>query len=173
MKVVTFSHVSADVWEPAGQCGGRCGCCSASTQASTWHCLTVEVKGFTQRVPLHVPPRAPPALIAMAAQWRTSRRPQLLCTNIAALLIRWGECRLNLHSTCKVESDVKRPRACVTVSGPSTGFQHSDHNFFNKSVHISGSPCVFPFVYSGKVYTECAEWVHGGEDEGKFWCSTK
>ena len=61
----------------------------------------------------------------------------------------------------------------MTVSGPSTGFQHSDHNFFNKSVHISGSPCVFPFVYSGKVYTECAEWVHGGEDEGKFWCSTK
>merc|ERR1711936_245579 len=48
VKVVTFSHVSADVCEPAGQCGGRCGCCSASTQASTccsaptqastWHC---------------------------------------------------------------------------------------------------------------------------------------
>jgi len=42
------------------------------------------------------------------------------------------------------------------VSGPSTG-----------------RACVFPFTYSGKVYTECAKWIHGETEEGEFWCSTK
>merc|ERR1712038_1011977 len=66
---------------------------------------------------------------------------------------KWGECRLHSPSTCKVETEEKR---CLTVSGPRTG-----------------APCIFPFVYSGKVYKQCAEWVHGGENEGKFWCSTR
>ena len=44
--------------------------------------------------------------------------------------------------------------SCVTVSGP-----------------MAGQPCVFPFRYSGRVYTECAEWVFGGQ-RGP-WCSTR
>ena len=44
--------------------------------------------------------------------------------------------------------------SCVTVSGPT-----------------AGQPCVFPFRYSGRVYTECADWVFGGQ-RGP-WCSTR
>merc|ERR1712113_278832 len=69
------------------------------------------------------------------------------------VLNKWGECRLHSSSTCRVEATEKR---CLTDSG-----------------NRPGIPCIFPFVYSGKVYNQCAEWVHGGENEGKFWCSTK
>merc|ERR1712154_565492 len=68
---------------------------------------------------------------------------------------KWGECHLHSSSTCEVE-DPEQRRRCVTSSGPMTG-----------------SPCIFPFIYSGKVYRKCAEWVHGGKNEGKLWCSTK
>merc|ERR1712038_1162922 len=44
--------------------------------------------------------------------------------------------------------------SCVTVSGPT-----------------AGQLCVFPFRYSGRVYTECADWVFGGQ-RGP-WCSTR
>merc|ERR1712110_516445 len=54
---------------------------------------------------------------------------------------KWGECRLHSSSTCKVEEEAR----CLTVSGPR-----------------AGTHCIFPFVYSGKVYNQCAEWVHGG-----------
>jgi len=47
-------------------------------------------------------------------------------------------------------------RGCVTISGPAVG-----------------NPCVFPFTYSGKTYNTCTQWIFGGEDEGKLWCSTK
>jgi hypothetical protein len=32
---------------------------------------------------------------------------------------------------------------------------------------------VFPFTYAGTTYNGCAEWVYGGEHQGKLWCSTK
>merc|ERR1712154_407972 len=74
-------------------------------------------------------------------------------SNGTLVLNKWGECRLHSSSTCRVEAAEKR---CLTDSGPRPGI-----------------PCIFPFSYSGKVYNQCAEWVHGGENEGKFWCSTK
>ena len=30
------------------------------------------------------------------------------------------------------------------------------------------APCVFPFIYKGKVFTECTKFEHD-----QFWCSTK
>merc|ERR1712107_656751 len=33
--------------------------------------------------------------------------------------------------------------------------------------------CVFPFTYGGTTFSGCAEWVYGGEHQGKLWCSTK
>ena len=45
---------------------------------------------------------------------------------------------------------------CSTVSGP-----------------VTGSLCVFPFIWGGQTFTECAEWNYGGENQGKLWCSTK
>merc|ERR1712119_38936 len=76
-------------------------------------------------------------------------------TNTDGTLIqnKWGECRLHSSSACQVETEEAR---CLTVSGPR-----------------AETPCIFPFVYSGKVYNQCAEWIHGGENEGKSWCSTK
>jgi len=44
---------------------------------------------------------------------------------------------------------------CVTVSGPS-----------------EGQSCVFPFTFQGVTYNGCADWVYGGENSGKTWCST-
>jgi len=46
--------------------------------------------------------------------------------------------------------------SCSTVSGPATG-----------------AYCIFPFTYGEEIHTTCAEWVYGGEEQGKFWCSTK
>ena len=45
---------------------------------------------------------------------------------------------------------------CLTVAGPDTG-----------------SPCIFPFTFSGVTYVSCAAWVYGGQPEGTQWCSTK
>merc|ERR1712107_558288 len=45
---------------------------------------------------------------------------------------------------------------CSAVSGPATG-----------------SACVFPFTYGGVTHQSCAEWIYGGEHQGKYWCSTK
>merc|ERR1719367_2510391 len=45
---------------------------------------------------------------------------------------------------------------CSAVSGPA-----------------AGSACVFPFTYGGVTHQSCAEWVYGGEHQGKYWCSTK
>merc|ERR1711909_110236 len=44
---------------------------------------------------------------------------------------------------------------CITASGPAAGKQ-----------------CIFPFKFQGVTYTGCAEWVYGGENQGKSWCST-
>ena len=48
------------------------------------------------------------------------------------------------------------PASCSTVSGPA-----------------QGASCIFPFTYGGETHSTCAEWVYGGEHQGKFWCSTK
>merc|ERR1711936_1329863 len=45
---------------------------------------------------------------------------------------------------------------CSAVSGPA-----------------AGSACVFPFTYGGVTHQSCAEWIYGGEHQGKYWCSTK
>merc|ERR1711971_913202 len=45
---------------------------------------------------------------------------------------------------------------CSAVSGPA-----------------AGSACIFPFTYGGVTHQSCAEWVYGGEHQGKYWCSTK
>lgn len=91
---------------------------------------------------------------------------------IEALLFRWGECRLNSSSSCRIESEEKKATPCQTVSGPSTGYSQPAPPCLSSGT-ISGRPCVFPFIYSGKVYTECAKWIHGETEEGEFWCSTK
>merc|ERR1712110_990631 len=44
---------------------------------------------------------------------------------------------------------------CTTASGPAAGKQ-----------------CIFPFKFQGVTYSGCAEWVYGGENQGKSWCST-
>ena len=46
--------------------------------------------------------------------------------------------------------------ACFTDSGPD-----------------AGSLCVFPFIWGGQTYTECAEWRYGGGNQGRLWCSTR
>ena len=45
---------------------------------------------------------------------------------------------------------------CSTVSGPDP-YQ----------------PCVFPFKHNGVQYNTCGEWVWGGGNNGKQWCSTQ
>ena len=92
--------------------------------------------------------------------------------NVSDFPFRWGECRLHSSSTCKVETEEQR---CLTVSGPRAGSVDPSDDILPRTFNILllGTPCIFPFVYSGKVYNQCAEWVHGGENEGKFWCSTK
>merc|ERR1711936_377800 len=37
----------------------------------------------------------------------------------------------------------------------------------------AGQSCIFPFTYGGTTFSGCAEWVYGGENQGKLWCSTK
>ena len=37
----------------------------------------------------------------------------------------------------------------------------------------AGSLCVFPFIWGGQTYTECAEWRYGGGNQGRLWCSTR
>ena len=49
-----------------------------------------------------------------------------------------------------------RSSNCTTVSGPDTGSQ-----------------CVFPFTKDGITCVSCVEWIWGGENTGKKWCSTK
>merc|ERR1711923_23523 len=48
------------------------------------------------------------------------------------------------------------PSTCTVSSGPA-----------------AGQSCVFPFTYGGTTFSGCAEWVYGGEHQGKLWCSTK
>merc|ERR1712117_310137 len=48
------------------------------------------------------------------------------------------------------------PSTCTVSSGPA-----------------AGQSCVFPFTYGGTTFSGCAEWVYGGERQGKLWCSTK
>ena len=45
---------------------------------------------------------------------------------------------------------------CSTVSGPDPYL-----------------PCVFPFKHNGVQYNTCGEWVWGGGNNGKQWCSTQ
>ena len=90
------------------------------------------------------------------------------------LSFRWGECLLQSSSTCKVETEEER---CLTVTGPRAGsldISVTSDDILPRTFNILfvGTPCIFPFIYSGKVYNQCAEWVHGGENEGNFWCST-
>jgi len=46
---------------------------------------------------------------------------------------------------------------CVTDSGPK-----------------SGQKCVFPFIFSGKMYSSCTEWLFDEKKsrKGQLWCST-
>jgi len=59
-------------------------------------------------------------------------------------------------NTCTTTTTTPAPLSCSTVSGPATG-----------------QACVFPFTYAGTTFTTCAEWIYGGVNQGKFWCSTK
>jgi len=47
---------------------------------------------------------------------------------------------------------------CVTDSGPK-----------------SGQKCVFPFIFSGKMYSSCTEWLFDEKKsrKGQLWCSTR
>ena len=36
-----------------------------------------------------------------------------------------------------------------------------------------GQRCVLPFLFSGKMYHTCTDWVFGGDNQGRLWCSTR
>jgi len=52
----------------------------------------------------------------------------------------------------------KNNEECITDSGPK-----------------SGQKCVFPFLFSGKMYHSCTEWNFDEDksNKGKLWCSTR
>ena len=54
---------------------------------------------------------------------------------------------------------------CTTTEAPSTCSVDSGP--------AAGQTCVFPFTYGGTTFSGCAEWVYGGENQGKLWCSTE
>merc|ERR1711910_162687 len=63
---------------------------------------------------------------------------------------------------------------CVCDSlGVSVCTTNSCGTFSAVSGPAAGSACVFPFTYGGVTHQSCAEWVYGGEHQGKYWCSTK
>jgi len=64
--------------------------------------------------------------------------------------VEYDDCALNLDEYC-YESE------CTTTSGSRDAFAN----------------CVFPFTYDGVTHTGCAKWVWGGQNRGKFWCSTQ
>ena len=78
----------------------------------------------------------------------------------------WGECdtstcftshKTNSYQpTYSYQPSYSSSSSCTTVSGPD-----------------AYQPCVFPFKYQGLEYSSCGEWVWGGGNNGKLWCSTK
>ena len=60
------------------------------------------------------------------------------------------------YGFCSDDCPTVEKQLCLTVSGPA-----------------SGSQCVFPFIFGDQTFTACAEWIFGGENQGRFWCSTK
>jgi len=67
---------------------------------------------------------------------------------ITAVRTSYGNCATNF---CPIEN-----RECRPVSGPD-----------------AGNTCKFPFIYRGKTYNSCADWVWGGRNHGEKWCSTR
>merc|ERR1712117_58483 len=59
-------------------------------------------------------------------------------------------------STTTTTTTTATPSTCSVSSGPA-----------------AGQACVFPFTYGGVTHQSCAEWIYGGEHQGKYWCSTK
>merc|ERR1712007_86777 len=59
-------------------------------------------------------------------------------------------------TTTTTTTTTAAPSTCSVSSGPA-----------------AGQSCVFPFTYGGTTFSGCAEWVYGGEHQGKLWCSTK
>merc|ERR1711993_109463 len=59
-------------------------------------------------------------------------------------------------TTTTTTTTTAAPSTCSVDSGPA-----------------AGQSCVFPFTYGGTTFSGCAEWVYGGENQGKLWCSTK
>merc|ERR1711874_305770 len=63
---------------------------------------------------------------------------------------------LTCTGTTSTTTTTAAPSTCSVDSGPA-----------------AGQSCVFPFTYGGTTFSGCAEWVYGGENQGKLWCSTK
>merc|ERR1711994_723466 len=59
-------------------------------------------------------------------------------------------------TTTTTTTTTAAPSTCSVDSGPATG-----------------QSCVFRFTYCCTTFSGCAEWVYGGENQGKLWCSTK
>merc|ERR1712012_721810 len=74
------------------------------------------------------------------------------------ILSSWTSAVPSFHTSSNNKTDIQAKDICVTVSGPS-----------------QGEPCVFPFIFTGKMFTNCTLWTfdtQAQEDKDRFWCST-
>merc|ERR1711963_141941 len=80
--------------------------------------------------------------------------------------------------TTTASSTVTTSTAASSSSSASISTTSSNESRLQSNCRVISGPandkqCVFPFVFSGTTYTGCAEWIYGGPDTGKWWCSTK